>query len=425
MPVTLNGPFRSSISHPRSLRFFISILEYVGASRRPGRCFAIYTFLFYIIIILNSSWSVMEQFKQGRVLVEVEGRHWVDAATSSSCFGVLQALQIATLLITMVSGRRKFANMMARLLEVLQEQKRIRQKLGKEQEGGNYPARWVVGAMLFPLPVSVFIYFVAVIFDPPSMTVPYFVMFLRNCLVTVFSCCFLLMPLKFFLACHLLGVCLDTYTAALKNMSDAANNQEEETQRIKLMRQQEAQKLTPMMTQREIQRKTQLEVQRMVQRLTSFQSRLSDCLTLLMAAMPSELLVTLLFGVVTMVTLCVLLVSSLLTSLPLQLQAGLWAAGCLTTITVLVPCEATQLLVQRLEKCRDLLMMLERQQMMMLERRQPAIVRDIALMGEAAARDLEVVGDLGLLRLRRSTVLNIVSTIITYVIVILQFWMPE
>ncbi|KAF0308508.1 hypothetical protein FJT64_002143 [Amphibalanus amphitrite] len=87
-------------------------------------------------------------------------------------------------------------------------------------------------------------------------------------------------------------------------------------------------------------------------------------------------------------------------------------------VTVAGPCETCQLLLGCLGRWRDVLLRLEWQ-------RRPELRHELELLQRAVARDLDTVGDLGLYRLRRSTLLSILSTILTYVIVMAQFQLTE
>ena len=87
-------------------------------------------------------------------------------------------------------------------------------------------------------------------------------------------------------------------------------------------------------------------------------------------------------------------------------------------ITVAGPCETCQLILNSLGRWRSLLLRLEWQ-------RRPQLSEELALLHRSATQDLGELGDLGLFRLRRSTLLSILSTVITYIIVMAQFQMSE
>ena len=50
---------------------------------------------------------------------------------------------------------------------------------------------------------------------------------------------------------------------------------------------------------------------------------------------------------------------------------------------------------------------------------------ELGLFRETVSRDLDTLGDLGMVRLQRSTVLSIATTILTYIIILLQFFVTE
>ncbi|KAF0288802.1 hypothetical protein FJT64_012831 [Amphibalanus amphitrite] len=89
-----------------------------------------------------------------------------------------------------------------------------------------------------------------------------------------------------------------------------------------------------------------------------------------------------------------------------------------TNVTTLAgPCEASQQLVSAAGRRWALLLS--------LERRHPALAAEAGLQREEAGRQLETIGELGLFRLRRSTLLSLVSTVLTYIIVVAQFQSAE
>ena len=82
--------------------------------------------------------------------------------------------------------------------------------------------------------------------------------------------------------------------------------------------------------------------------------------------------------------------------------------------TLMVLCESSHRVRAQTSRTRDLLL-----------RAEPAseeAARELGRLGAAVARDLDTIGDLGMCRLERSTNLAVVSTVITYAIVLLQFY---
>ncbi|KAF0289710.1 PEST proteolytic signal-containing nuclear protein [Amphibalanus amphitrite] len=92
------------------------------------------------------------------------------------------------------------------------------------------------------------------------------------------------------------------------------------------------------------------------------------------------------------------------------------AITCAACVSLIGPCEASERLLSRLAAGRDLLLLLLPESRRWGEGRHQL---DVMLL--VAGRDLETVGDLGLFRLRRSTLLGVLSTVVTYMVIMMQF----
>ena len=86
-------------------------------------------------------------------------------------------------------------------------------------------------------------------------------------------------------------------------------------------------------------------------------------------------------------------------------------------MTVVIPCEVGQTTLSQLEETRSTLLE--------LPPTEPAAGQEVVLFLEATRRDLDQAGDIGFCRLQRATVLGITSTVITYIIVFMQFQVTE
>ncbi|KAF0311375.1 hypothetical protein FJT64_017772 [Amphibalanus amphitrite] len=86
-------------------------------------------------------------------------------------------------------------------------------------------------------------------------------------------------------------------------------------------------------------------------------------------------------------------------------------------VALVLPSEVVQWVLDTVGKTRNLLLKPQLQL--------PALQPELGLFRETVGRDLDTLGDLGLFRLQRSTVLSILATILTYVIVMLQFHISE
>ena len=83
------------------------------------------------------------------------------------------------------------------------------------------------------------------------------------------------------------------------------------------------------------------------------------------------------------------------------------------SVTIVLPCELVQRVLTSLRRTQSLLIL--------AERRQPQLGQQLSLFREIVGRDLDRLGDLELFRLQRSTILSISATVLTYVIVMIQF----
>ena len=192
-----------------------------------------------------------------------------------------------------------------------------------------------------------------------------------------------------------------------------------------------------------------------LQRLARFQRLTAECLSRLTSASASEMVPVTLYGVLSLVGLLVLTEFFFRFGLNLSIVLSLVNQAFGASLALIGPCEATHRLLSRLAVLRDRLLLLpsqlqserlqteelhpeqlhpeqpqpEQLQTEELQQEQPQpeqlqteqLRRDTELMLLIAGRDLETTGDLGLFRLQRSTLLSVLSTIITYLVITVQF----
>ena len=148
--------------------------------------------------------------------------------------------------------------------------------------------------------------------------------------------------------------------------------------------------------------------------LMSLYDELSHMLNSLTKIMSAELISCITFGTFSNICMWLLLVISIhrgtLSQHALMIAQYVVGAG----VTVVFPCEMTQRALTAVGDTRDLLLT--------AERRQPQLNQPLSLFRETVGRDLDRLGDLGLFRLQRSTLLSITATILTYIIVLVQFY---
>ncbi|KAF0289454.1 hypothetical protein FJT64_001280 [Amphibalanus amphitrite] len=157
-----------------------------------------------------------------------------------------------------------------------------------------------------------------------------------------------------------------------------------------------------------------------LRRLGGLQRRLADAFSGLTAAMTAELTAVTLNGVLSQII--VALSVTQVGAVGQRAVSVLYRYIPMAAMTLAGPCETCQLLLGRLGRWRDLLLRLEWQQP---QQSAPPAATELALLHRSAARDLDSAGELGLFRLRRSALLGILSTILTYVIVVVQFQLSE
>ncbi|KAF0296733.1 hypothetical protein FJT64_005825 [Amphibalanus amphitrite] len=150
-----------------------------------------------------------------------------------------------------------------------------------------------------------------------------------------------------------------------------------------------------------------------LQRLARLRARLTDSFVRLTGDSAAELVLAMANGMLLQVTLFMSVLETLRSAFTAQDVAGFAVYLMSTGLTLSGPCEAGQRALQLSADSRRLLLQ--------LEGRRPELASQAALLREAAAQDLDTLGDLGLFRLRRSTIVSASSTILTYVIIMVQF----
>ncbi|KAF0314151.1 hypothetical protein FJT64_015393 [Amphibalanus amphitrite] len=154
-----------------------------------------------------------------------------------------------------------------------------------------------------------------------------------------------------------------------------------------------------------------------LQRLGELRDRLSLCMAQLTDGMQTELVLSMLLGISMEVITFLKMIAMFqepVTPPDVVSVVLFWAT---MGMTLVCPCEAGQRMLQLTAESRRLLLQ--------LEGLRPELASQAALLREAAVQDLDTLGDLGLFRLRRSTIVSVSSTILTYVIIMVQFAATE
>ena len=153
-----------------------------------------------------------------------------------------------------------------------------------------------------------------------------------------------------------------------------------------------------------------------LRRLGELQRRLSEVFSLLTSDMTAELISVMMNGIIMQILLALYLTQ--VDYININILSSLIRYFPMVVVTLAGPCETCHLARTRLGRNRDLLLQLEWQ-------RRPQLTSELTLLQRSVTRDLDTLGDLGLYQLRRSTLLGIFSTILTYIIVVVQFKLSE
>lgn len=145
--------------------------------------------------------------------------------------------------------------------------------------------------------------------------------------------------------------------------------------------------------------------------------RLITCFRRLTDSMTPELTGSLLFGVAVEIAFLLTLSDivagggGVTSVLPLLLHLTVAA------VPLVGPCEISERVRRRVSESRDILLQ--------LQRGRPELRDEVSLLLAEVQRDLETLGELGLFHLRRSTLTDVTSAVITYVVVMVQFHAAE
>ncbi|KAF0303680.1 hypothetical protein FJT64_024400 [Amphibalanus amphitrite] len=378
-PATRSGQVTPAGRPPVQRRLLVALLRATASTTRSGWRSSLYAALVYCLTTTAALQVTVSLFKQGLGLRKA-GAGYMTTMTHTYFFGMMPLIAWTSLTVTFVYGGRRYE----RVLTELDKMPDIPPELPKTTAAARWRNRLShldIWLLVIILPFTTLCGSAVAIVRQCHPFVP---MCLLSIVVTVqrelfFMLPFLLVPAKFMWAARRLRSRSDAVNVALESLvnsrpSDAA---------------------------------ARLEL------LGRAQSRISACLTRLTDGMAAELVPTMLYGVSALVVLIMRVTAKGaedLVSLVLPYSCSAW-------VTLAGPCEASQQLVSAAGRRWALLLS--------LERRHPALAAEAGLQREEAGRQLETVGELGLFRLRRSTLLSLISTVLTYVIVMAQFLVSE
>ena len=345
---------------------------------RPGWPHLLYACLLHslhsALVYVLSIWSL----RHGLQLIE-NGESAVRAVADTGFFGLAFLLRWLTLTATLLWGRRRFTAELEEVRACLEQMARAGLPglaTFRRRTRRLAAALWVV---MVALAIGIAWATSANITHRSRSWQQFVMLWMTKIGYMTMVCCFQLVPVKFLFAGQLISAGLEALNAELQDMVGGRRPA------------------------------GRWELQQVAQ----LRERLTDSLTRLTSDMRSELILAMAAGV--------LLLVSLFSNTLIVFQTGVTTTGIVNimvftasmALTLAGPCEAGQQLLMVTTSSRRLLLQ--------LESRRPQLARQAALLREAAAQDLDTLGDLGLFRLRRSTLLSVASTILTYVIIMLQF----
>ena len=365
-------------------RAFLGLLRAAGLTGRPGWRTVLYVVLLFCLLTWTALAASWHQLSVGREELRVTGS-WSRAAAVSGFFGVIAIEAGLAVIIALLTGRRSYTDALSRLSKILEDAGDLPQ-----------PSRSAIKQNLAALGLCVFVITLTIgylgINTVISGTIVACEMPTSTCVERAVEAVrfpflmfvFLLIPLKFVFAGLLLTKGFQSVNSAIEVMiTDEPEAGKEHLKRI-----------------------------------GELQKRFASCFLQLTAAMTYELILSMVYGVLTEISLMMALINALnssgqITAIAVEIALYLLSAAA----ALLGPCETCERLLSLTGQRHDLLLE--------LEDRRPQLAGETGLQRAAALRHLDTFGDLGLFRARRSTLLAASATIGTYIVVIAQFQASE
>ena len=362
----------------RCLLWLLRLTGQTGGSSWPAR---LYAATLYTMLVVANGYIVVRMAGIGGASL-ARGEKFLDVAFKTFFFGTMQALSLAPLTSTVLCGRRRYAVLFSEVQTLLEEMSRstdikVNYKSLTRKVYILLVAKITLAAviplLLFAL-LKTALYAVCAISPLACVKL---IAFYISMIASQVS--FFMVPIKFLYITLLLGGGFRAVDAELQSLA----------------------------------RDGDLKDWARLARLRGLQDRLSTAFSRLVTDMTPELIPSLSFGIAGLVISFLVVFQSakagtLLSQLPL-LSNMLLAV----VLLIVVPCEAGQHMLDLVAAIRGSLLRLHWEA--------PRVGQEVSMLQEAVRRDLEHLGDLGYYRLQRSTIISIMSTIITYIIVFVQF----
>ncbi|KAF0296437.1 hypothetical protein FJT64_006128 [Amphibalanus amphitrite] len=362
-------------------RALVVLLRVTGQMGGPGWLARLYAVLLYVTVATVSVMSVTYFMELG-VNGMRNGSGILEAAFASYFFGCVQALPMLPLTATVIRGRRRYA---ALLPEVQQLAEELAREIPRQSIRGKLRKK---AALL--LGVAVVIVAIGCVLTLLMIMVGFGQACARlssQCLMGIFlfttssiiAASTFSIPIKFLYITLVVGVGFGAVDTELQSL--ARNGDIKDWNRLA--------------------------------RLRLLHDRLSGAFSRLVTDMTPELILSMTTGVISLVITFLLGFQTTLTgewvSNYHSMLYSLLAAG----LQIAVPCEAGQHVLDLATATRCSLLKLRWES--------TRVGREVSALQEAVRRDLDHLGDLGYYRLQRSTMVAIMSTIVTYIVIFVQF----
>lgn len=376
-------PVTSGHVLPRLALAYKRLLQVTGVCNVSGWLPQLYFVLIYGIITVPAFKLLRSHIKSGQSQLAAKHR-LVDVLTNSNFFGAIFFIMWLTVTITFLRNRRKYGEILADIETALLGAMPLRQRL----DPANTRFRRQLLA-LHALTAITCIPFITCIFVMSVMGHLHLTSFqdmllaiLETTVYCMYMICFLMTAFKFIFAGLLISSGFQTCNAQLRAMSD----QEAATQKNG---------------------KTLYE-------LGQLQLQLTNCFNNLTSGICSEVVLTMLYGV----SMNIMLVLAVFTAIDIPgynflhfVTAGMGEVQVIVILTA--PCETTHYVRGLVGEGQKLLLQLQLQQ--------PWLASEVAALMAVGQHSLDTLGDLGLYRLSRSTLVAVNSTMVTYLVVMQQF----
>ena len=366
----------------RGLLWLLRLTGQTGGAGLPARLYAI---ILYILLTVTSGITVVNLTTLGVTALR-SGQSFLEAAFGSYFFGSVQALMVAPLTSTLVCGRRRYAALLSDVQTLLEE-------TAQTIEGQTIYTllRRRSSVLAGTMAVSVLVVVVLQALTTKSeLTKPCGDSTLA-CFIAAWSYVVVwvalimsqqLIPVKFLYMTLLLSGGLGAVDAELRSLAGDGD----------------------------------LKDWARLVRLRGLHDRLSTAFSRLVTDMTPELISTIVSGITSLVMSFLTLFLSATVDTPF-LYLGMVYYMLLAAVLIGMPCEAGQHVLDLAAATRGSLLRLHWET--------SRVGQEVGMFQEAVRRDLEHLGDLGYYRLQRSTMVSIMSTIITYIVIFVQFKMSE